>query len=443
MDRKTNYALPFGLLVFHLAISGSIWWTGSNALFASDAPGALLIALGRLAGLLLASAILVQVVLIGRTVWLERTFGLDKLARVHHILGYSISALLVAHPGLIILGYGRLNGIGFAEQFLSIVGNSGHLLQAFLAFLVLLGLILIATPPVRRRLPYELWYFTHLLVYVAIALSFTHQLAGGDLAGRTWVLAYWYSLYVLVFGELVLFRLIRPVFLFYRHRFRVEEVRRETHDTVSIRISGRNLENFRFKPGQFSIFRFLAPGFWWQAHPFSLSQPFDGKNLRITVKGVGDYTRALPNVRPGTSVILDGPWGIFTPNRTEAPKLLLIAGGVGITPIRSAAEEFARAGREAVLLYANKTKEDIIFREELAELESKGPLKVHHVLSADDSWPGEKGRLDGERIKRLVPDVPDRAVFLCGPPPMMKAIRRTLMDLGVPAGRIFYERFAL
>jgi ferredoxin-NADP reductase len=242
---------------------------------------------------------------------------------------------------------------------------------------------------------------------------------------------------------LVGYRVLRPVWLFRRHRFVVTGLTRETADVTSVAIGGRNLDRLRAESGQFVIARFLAPGFRWEAHPFSISRPPDGKGIRLTIKQLGDYTRRIPSLPVGARVILDGPHGIFTARRTRSERVLLIAGGIGITPIRSVVEDLLAAGRDAVLVYANRNRNSVVFLDELTRLAETKRLRVVHVLSDDPGWPGECGTLSGDRVRRLVPDLAARDVYLCGPPPMMRILRANLRQTGIPAGRIFFERFAL
>jgi predicted ferric reductase len=205
------------------------------------------------------------------------------------------------------------------------------------------------------------------------------------------------------------------------------------------------MELFPVEAGQFMIVRFLTKGFCWEAHPFSMSCPPNGKNLRISIKGVGDFTKHISDLKPGVSVFIDGPHGSFTSKSCKSSKVLMIAGGIGITPIRSLIEEMLLAGRDVVLIYSNRNSDSIVFQKELDELEksSSGRLKVIHVISDEPEWSGEKGRLDKEKISQLVPDFIEREVFICGPPPMMKTVRLALSSIGVPNNRIHYERFAL
>ena len=439
------------LLAAQVAVIAGFWFWNhwhhplGNQLL-GDAAGQLL-AWGRLAGLLAAFGCLLQIVLTGRPRWVEQAFGMDRLMRLHHVVGFSLVLLLVAHPVLVTLGRARMEDVGVWPQFFDFLRNWQGVRGAAIGLAMLLVAVGLSVAIIRKRLRYETWHATHLAIYVALALAFGHQIAiGNDLAGHPVFRAYWLSLYAAVFLGLLWGRVGRPLRDFWRHRFVVSGLTPETADVVSVQIRGRDLERFRAEAGQFVRVRFLAPGFRWESHPFSLSQPPDGKGLRLTIKQLGDYTRRLPALQPGTRAIVDGPYGIFTARRAQAQQVLMIAGGIGITPIRSVAEVLlATADREIVLIYGNRDQASVALQGELDRLvaTSGGRLRVAHVLSADPGWPGEKGRVDGNCLSRLAPDFRERDVYLCGPPPMMRLVRAALRAAGVPGSHIFDERFAL
>ncbi len=405
-----------------------------------------LLAYGRLAGLLAAFLILLQVFLIGPIRWTEQTFGLDRMTRLHHVLGFSLLALLAAHPLLVTLGHAGQEDNTFMAQYLDFLRNWPGVLAAAIGLGIMLAAVAFSVAIVRKRLKYETWQATHLTLYVAMALAFGHQLeVGNDFTGNRGFAGYWQALYIAVFGNLIWHRLLRPLVVFNRHRFAIARVTPESSDVTSLEITGRNLERLRAAGGQFVLVRFWAKGFRWEKHPFSLSCRPDGHRLRLTIKQLGDFTRRVPQLAPGTPVILDGPHGIFTARRSQAAKVLLIAGGIGITPIRAIAEELLEAGRDLLLIYGNRHRDGIVFKQELDALATAagGRFRIVHVLNNDPGWPGEKGKIDRERILRLAPDIRERDVYLCGPPPMMKLIRADLTGAGVPPRRIYDERFAL
>lgn len=418
------------------------WFFGSRALFASGLGGVLL-ALGSIAGLSAAYMILQQFFFMGRLPYLERVFGLDTLSRLHHTNGQRGFLLLVLHPILVVIGSGMLTGNGLGAQFVALLGNR-NIVFAFIAALLFSAVVGLSIWTVQSRLRYETWYFVHLLAYAAVFFSFWHQFElGVTITGSKIFYTYWIALYVAVFASHIAFRFVRPIFLAMRHRFHVSRVVRESPSAVSVYISGEQMNTFSIQPGQFMILRFFTKKTWWQAHPFSLSMVPNGKEIRITVKELGDFTRVVKEVPVGTKVMIDGPYGIFTNIFSVSQKILFIAGGIGITPVRSLMEEMLAKGKDVVLLYANKTVHDAVFKDEFEELAKKYSTRITHIISNDSSYNGERGLIDEEKIKRLVPDASSREVFLCGPPPMMDAVIDLLKNSGVSQSKIHFERFSL
>ena len=175
-----------------------------------------------------------------------------------------------------------------------------------------------------------------------------------------------------------------------------------------------------------------------EAHPFSLSAAPDGRRLRITVKDLGDYTAALRAIPPGTRVIAEGPFGAFTTAARRRPRVALIAGGVGITPIRALLEDMPGGPGDIAVVYRALRPEDVILREELDELALRRGAEVHYVVG--DHRAGEL--LSPEHLLALVPDIAARDVYVCGPPAMTEATRASLDRSGVSRRQIFTERFA-
>jgi len=305
---------------------------------------------------------------------------------------------------------------------------------------MLLGVVATSLVIVRRRLSYEWWYAVHLLAYAGIALSWFHEIpTGNELVLDHAAADYWRGLYIATIAVLVVFRLGMPLYQLLRHRLWVAEVIEESPDVVSLRIVGRRLDRLRAEPGQFFLWRFLDRRRVWSAHPFSLSAAPDGTSVRITVKALGDHTARLGGVRPGTRVLAEGPFGVFTESaRRRRDKVLLIAGGIGITPIRSMVE---RMRGDVVVIFRAMSDGDLVFKRELDELAARSGLVVHYVVG---DHRGEGARLlSPEHLSELVPDAADRDVFLCGPPAMTDAISRNVRAAGVPRRHVHVERFAL
>jgi ferredoxin-NADP reductase len=194
------------------------------------------------------------------------------------------------------------------------------------------------------------------------------------------------------------------------------------------------------RAGQFFLWRFLTRDRWWQANPFSLSAAPDGRSLRLTAKAVGEGSAGLFRIRAGTRVFAEGPYGAFTGLHRRAPNALLIAGGVGITPIRALLEELQ--GHVIVLYRVNSNADAVLLRELHALAHRRGA--VVHLLPGPPNAVSVNGPLLGpHNIAALVPDVLHRDVYVCGPPGMAGAVLESLRLLGVPRDQVHAERFAL
>jgi ferredoxin-NADP reductase len=166
----------------------------------------------------------------------------------------------------------------------------------------------------------------------------------------------------------------------------------------------------------------------------------------VCAKAVGDFTATLGETRPSDQAYVDMPFGVFTFLRHDAERLIFIAGGIGITPFMSMLRYIhdRKLRKEVILLWSNKQEKDIAFRAELEEMATEmASLKVLHILTRQDDWPGEKGRMNADKLKKHVGDFGKGEFFVCGPPPMMTDVQKTLSILGVPKRRIHMERFAL
>ena len=431
--------LTYALLVGNFVFITYLWFVHSHYYIANPGDGNLYIAIGRIMGLWGELFLLIELVLIGRITWLESLFGFDKLNKVHRWIGYSILTLLLGHPIFLSMGYAAANGVSFTAQFLDFLANKEDVLYAVIAVLIFIYVVFIAAF-VRKKIRYETWYFTHLFVYAAIGLALPHQLGTGDLT-ESLPLYYWYILNFAVFGLVLLYRFLRPLARFAYHRFYVQDVVLEAPGITSVYITGRHMDRFKFQAGQYANINLLTRGMWF-SHPFSFSSAYNGQFIRLTIKSAGDYTSKIPHVKPGTRVVIDGPLGLFVEKRATRDKYLFIAGGIGITPLRSMLESLSREQKDIVLMASAKTANDLVFQAEIAHLQEINPsIKVHYVTSIPT--PGyESGRLDKEKIIRLVPDFFSREVFLCGPPLMMKSLVKDLSEIGFSAQHVHFENFA-
>jgi predicted ferric reductase len=293
---------------------------------------------------------------------------------------------------------------------------------------------------VRRKLSYEWWYFVHFTAYAGIALSFLHMVPDGNDVHIDHVAGdYWISLFALALFVVVWYRLLKPVINTYRFGMRVAEVVEEGPGVHSMRITGRNLDRLHTKAGQFFFWRFFTKGFWYTQHPYSLSEAPKDDSFRITVKSLGDHTAKFGQIPVGTRVYAEGPFGVFTEESRTRDKALLIAGGIGITPVRALTEQM---DGDLVVLYRVMSDDDLVFRSELDELAESRGVKVEYVVGDHASAEGRM-LLTPAHLRKLVPDIGERDVYICGPVAMIDNVIPNLRNANVSRRNLHVERFAL
>ncbi|MCL2394759.1 MAG: ferredoxin reductase family protein, partial [Acidimicrobiaceae bacterium] len=353
---------------------------------------------------------------------------------------YSIS-LLVAHAVLTIWGYGITAHENVLRETRSVVFTYPDMLAATVGLGLLVAIGVLSARTVRRKVNYQTWYFLHLYTYLALALSFAHQFSTGlDFAHHPLNRAAWIALYAGVGLLLVGYRVVKPLRDFARYDLRVSRVVPEGPRVVSFYLTGRHLSELEAESGQFFMWRFLTRDHWWQAHPFSLSAAPNGRFLRLTVKALGDHSRDLSRLLPGTRVIGEGPYGAFTARRRGPRKVVLIAGGIGVTPLRALYESLPGVGGDVTLIYRVDRPDDLVFRSELEAIARARRGKLHYLVGLPRDHPEY---LSAVNLRSLVPDIARRDVFLCGPPAMQAIVIDSLIALRVPRRQIHQENFEL
>ena len=393
--------------------------------------------LAHVSGMLAGYGVLVLLVLMSRAPALEQGVGSDVLTRWHARGGRAVVGLVLLHAwgATVAWAQARQEGLlpGAWEVF-----RMPALPAATAATVLILVAAALSARAARRRLRHETWHGVHLLMYLAVALSFAHVLAGPDLVGHRVLQVLWALAYTHVFALVLRHRVLTPLRQAARHRLRVTEVRPEAAGAVSIVVGGDHLEELRAEAGQFFRWRFLTPDHWANAHPFSLSAAPTGTALRLTVKALGDGSRGLQQLPVGTWVIAEGPYGAVTQGRRRHRNVLLLAGGVGITPMRALFETLPLApGEDLLLLYRARAPQELLFREELERIAAGRGARLGYLLGAD------REPLSAAGLQRMVPDLADRDVYLCGPPSLMSAVRRSLREAGVRSDQVHEERFGV
>jgi predicted ferric reductase len=387
--------------------------------------------------------VLIQLVLMSRSPWLDQIFGQDRITDAHRWVGFGAIWLLVLHAALTTLGYSLGIGADVVDEFLTLLGTYPYVLWSAVALGLFIVVAISSVRAARRRASYETWYSIHLYVYLAIALGFLHQLfVGVDFSTDFIARIFWIGLYVVAVGLLLVFRLGQPIAISWRHRFHVANVVEEGPGVTSLYLTGRELDQLPVRAGQWFRLRFLTKEGWFRAHPFSISAAPNGKFLRFTIKELGDYTGKLQRIPVGTAVFVEGPYGALTgASRTKA-RVLLVAGGIGITPLRALLEELPASRGNLTLVYRASGPEDVVFKREIDELASLRGATVHYLVGRRGSNEMPTDPLDPRALRRLVPDINDRDVYVCGPTGMMTRTLSSLRRLRVPDKQIHYERFA-
>jgi predicted ferric reductase len=367
-------------------------------------------------------------------------WGEDVIYYFHRQLAWVALALILVHPALLI--WVRPARIAALNVF-----TTGWRTQyANYSLYAVLALVGLSYARRRIRLSYEIWHATHiLLAFLAVGYGLAHAIAFGFYLASPLKTAVWTAL---VAAWAVIFfyaRFVRPFFLL-RRPYRVAAVRAERGDSVTLELQAEGHDGLRFAPGQFAWLSTTTP-FQITAHPFSFASSADRRDGRVemTIRNLGDFTRTVAAMPVGRRVWLDGPYGAFTLHDADAMPVL-IAGGIGVTPIMSMLRTMADRGdrRRVLMIDANRDWEEATFREELATLETRLNLELVHVLDAPPpGWTGERGRITAETLKRRIPAPFDaHAYFICGPGPMMDAIETALAELGVPMSQIHAERYS-
>lgn len=433
--------------IFGVALIIGAMWVRHGGLNLFDSPLNALAAIGQLTALYGTFLALVGILLMSRAPFIDQVLGSDEASRIHRLAGFASVWLIAAHAIASTVGYSGLStvptlGEVWDQIYTFTVLEEGGL-GATVALALLIVVAVISVRAARMRMAYETWYGIHLYVYVAMALGFLHQLTIGtdfvtdELARTTWI-----ALYAVAFVPLILFRFVEPLLRNLRHRFYIEKVVIERDGVASLWISGSAMHKLPVRAGQWFGIRVLNGKGWWRSNPFSLSAGPDGQHLRFTIEALGDRTRELQRVKPGTRVFLEGPYGILTGAVRTREKVLLIAGGIGITPLRALLEVLPVRRGDMALLYRAPTNASVVFKKELNRIAEVRGARVDLVTGSRDQFTFNDDPLSPGGLWAAYPDIRERDIYLCGSPRMMATVEKSLRDIGVPHSQIHLERFS-
>lgn len=399
--------------------------------------GSALTLIGRVTGMVGTYGMILTLFLVARIPWLEREAGFDRTVSWHRKLAPYSLFLIAVHVITIVLGYAFLEGATWPSEVWSLLTTVRWILPATAGLVLLMAAGITSYRKVRSRMSYETWWVIHIYTYLAVVLSYAHQVTLGNaflthpLAAQAWL-----ALTATAVASLVLFRWVLPIVRGLRHQLHVYAVVPEGPGIVSVWLTGRNLHRLKAAGGQFFCWRFLTRDLWWHAHPYSLSAPPDGKYLRITVKDLGDHSSALATIAPGTRVIAEGPYGAFTAERRNGNEVVLIGAGVGITPIRAVLEELP-ADAKVTVLYRARSHDEVVLRRELDTLAQRPNTTVQYLVGSRREHP-----MDARTLQRLAPHVATSDIYICGPASLTEQVRYAAQVLGIPSSHIHEEAFA-
>src|SRR5271168_3928317 len=382
-----------------------------------------------------------QVGLTARFRYVTEPWGEDVIYHFHRQISLIAVGLIVTHA--VILTAGRPEMLAP----LNVLEAPWSARFAIVSIVALIGLVVAALWRLRLKIGYEAWHLSHIvLAVVAIAAGVAHMVGSGFYLVDPWKRALWIGLTIFWIGLLLYVRIVKPLFML-RRPYRVSEVRTERGDTSTLVMQPDGHPGFRFSPGQFGWLTLWGSPFKLTAHPFSFSSSAAAADgcVEMTIRSLGDFTSEIGKVPTGKRVYLDGPYGAFTIGN-PADMHVLIAGGIGVTPMMSMIRTLADRGdeRPVNLLYGSKDRESITFREELEALQARLNLTVVHVLADPPSgWTGEQGFITADLFKRHLPPPYDaHEYFICGPNVMMDAIERALGSMRVPLSKYHSERYS-
>jgi predicted ferric reductase len=389
---------------------------------------------------------LLQFLSSGRFEWLSGQIGIDRTMRFHQVASWVISGFIIAHPLLYVIP--RLSS-GMMETLaaLSRMFISPSLLSGVIAWFLMILLVPIAI--FRDRLPfrYELWRLSHGLIAIAIALFGTHHtLRVGTYSADRWLAAFWIAATIIALLAILHIYVLKPL-LQRRAPYRVVTNRKVADRMWEVAVEPERGDALRFAAGQFVWLNLGHSPFSLTEHPFSISSaPVDRPRISFTIKESGDFTNQISSIVPGTRAYLDGPHGNFTLAGRKSQCIVFIAGGVGFAPIVSMLRQLKAEcyPHPLHLIYGNRIESQILFREETEALEGALDFKVHYVLSEPPTgWTGAVGELTPTILDKCLEQVrvDDCLFFVCGPPPMMDSVERTLIAGGISRNRIVSERF--
>jgi predicted ferric reductase len=392
------------------------------------------------------AAMAVQFVTSGRFEVVSGRLGIDKIMAFHKLAAWWVLLAIVLHP-LAYVAPTWLENPDLGRERLVAYLTLPHYRSGVVAWVALVLLVL--SSALRNRLPwrYEIWRATHLVLgTVATAGGLHHALGTGRFAALGPVGTYWLMIAVAITAVLSILYGYRW-FNLHRRPWRLHSVTRRADRLWELDIQpAAATPPLDYHAGQFVWMTEGGRRFPLLDHPFSIADSPTRPGLSLIIKEVGDFTRNIGDLKPGTPIGIDGPYGEFALEAHPGESVLLVAGGVGIAPIVGILRDMVarRETRPVRVAYAVGMPTNFACLDEIAAAAAVLDLKVLLISeAATPDWQGAVGRLDHARLKDLLEGIePETCVALmCGPGGMVSAVSDALLDLGLLMKNVVYERF--
>lgn len=398
------------------------------------------------AGLLAFAVILVEFVMSGRFRSVSGRIGMDVTMRFHQLLARTALALALIHPFLYRSPIARPRPWD-ATRELTLTSDIAALSSGALAWVLLPAFVLLSIGRDRLAYRYETWRLMHGLGAITIAaLVLHHTLNAGRYSQDPVLAGFWQAMAAVALFSMLYIYLIEPLMKLGK-RWTVVSVRRLSLKTWELVLEPEGHAGLKFEAGQFVWLNVGHGPFSLSENPFSISSaPASGTSIEFVIKEIGDFTKNVGRIEPGTRAFIDGPHGNLVVAGRSEPGIALIAGGVGIAPLLGILRQLQLNGddRPTVLVCGNRVEEQIVYREELDALARDHGTRLIHVVSEPPvGWSGRVGMVDENVIRDIFgsPGMKEWLYVLCGPPVMMDIVEDCLIDMGVPAHQIRSERF--
>ncbi|MGK2316215.1 ferredoxin reductase family protein [Gordonia rhizosphera NBRC 16068] len=443
--RDATAAAMWGILLFVTAL-----WVAGGGLTDTGTLGTTLTSIGRLAGLWASALLLVQVIMMARVPVIERAWGQDALTRLHRWVGFGSFTLLLVHIVFVTIGYADADVGRIWHTVVDLTLDYPGMLLAIAGTAAIVMVVVTSYRASRRRLRYESWHLIHLYGYLGAGLVLPHQLwTGQEFLQSTSATVFWWSLWILCAASVLAYRIALPLWRSWRNQLRVAEVRRDGPHTVTVTVAGPRVRSLRAQGGQFFWWRFLTTSGGTRAHPFSLSAAPTPHTLRFTADIVGDGTRDLTTLTPGTRVLVEGPYGRLHGGVRRHSKVLLLGSGIGMAPMRALLEDLDAGPGDITVVYRTHSVRDAVLDRELSGLAQR--RRARYVMVDGRRNPDRSSWLpanaaqwdDAAALLHLCPDIADHDIYICGPPEWMTAVRAAAKRAGAQPDSIHCEYFEI